>query len=70
MNNNNINKQAHPRITREFWEALTAIHNHYFHRELHDYHITVGGGRADHILSSLRTLDCLLEIAVEEEWLD
>ncbi len=70
MNNTNNNKQAHPRITREFWEALFAIHAHYFHRELDDFHFEVADARVNHILSSLRTLDCLLDIATEEGWLE
>ncbi len=44
-----------------FWQALLEIRNHYFEREL---------VAKSQILESLRTLDCWLDVAIEERWLE
>ncbi len=71
MNNkNNIINQAHPKIPREFWEALLKIHNHFFDRVLCVYHDAPDGKPIKPVLESFQTLDCWLDIAIEEGWLD
>jgi hypothetical protein len=44
-----------------FWQALLEIRNHYFERELM---------AKSQILESLQTLDCWLDVAIEEKWLE
>lgn len=67
--NDNI-KQAHPRIPREFWEALLTIHNQFFINVLCVYYDERRGKQILPVLQSFRTVDCWLDIAIEEGWLD
>ncbi len=69
MNNITV-KQAHPRIPREFWEALLTVHNYLFMRVLDDDHFVQRGPRSERIAKAFQTMDCWLEIAIEEGWLD
>lgn len=70
MNSNTTVKQAHPRIPREFWEALLTVHNYLFMRVLHDDRIASRGVRSERIACAFQTMDCWLDIAIEEGWLD
>lgn len=67
MNNNTIVKQAHPRIPREFWEALVTVHNYLFMSALRE---APRGVRHERIAEAFRAMDCWLDIAIEEGWLD
>ena len=51
-----------------FWKALSAIHQEYFERALIDYGKT--GRTSDHIYHQLCTLDCWLDLAIEQGCLD
>jgi hypothetical protein len=68
--NDIIIKQAHPRIPREFWEALLNIHNNFFDCVLTTSHERPDSKQFEHVLRSFRTLDCWLDLAKEEGWLD
>lgn len=51
-----------------FWQALLAVHRHYFEVELFDY--TISGRPNDHIFRKLQTLDCFLDLAFELDWVN
>lgn len=51
-----------------FWQALSAIHREYFERALIDYGQT--GRASNHIYHQLCTLDCWLDLAIEQGCLD
>lgn len=68
--NDNIIKQAHPRIPKEFWEAMLNIHNHFYDHVRCNYYEAQYGKQVKPVLDSFRVLDCWLDIAIEEGWLD
>jgi hypothetical protein len=70
MNTNTTVKQAHPKIPKQFWEALLTIHNHFFDNVMCVYYDARHEERIKPVLESFRTLDCWLDVAIEEGWLD
>jgi len=64
------NQQPHPQLSRELWEALLNIHNLFFDPVLDAYYGQPDGKLFEHILRSFRTLDCWLDVAIREGWLD
>ena len=53
-----------------FWQALLAVHNQYFEDELRHYRNLPPEERCGHISEAFRTLDCWLDVAIDNGWLD
>ena len=51
-----------------FWDALRDIHYRYFEEVLEDYVQT--GRSPKHIYNSFSTIDCWLDLAIENGWMD
>ncbi len=71
--NEDVYKKAHPRIPKEFWEALLTIHNNLFAPTLSAYWNELGTPRRRElqpVMDAFNTLSCWLDIAIEEGWLE
>ena len=72
-NNNNNNHHKLPLPTPEVWQALLLIFNHYqLHLELGRPRDSRGGQGEipSKILTAIRLLDCWLDVALYEGWLE
>jgi len=56
------------RTDASFWQAMLAVHREYFENALIDY--GQSGRPSQHIYHQLCTLDCWLDIAIEQGWID
>ncbi len=64
------NQKPHPQLPRELWEALLNIHNCFFDCVLEASRTRSNGKDFEHLLRSFRTLDCWLDVAISEAWLE
>ena len=72
-NNNNNNHHKPPLLTPEVWRALLLIFNHYqLSQELACPRNLRGGqgGIPSKILAAIRLLDCWLDVALQEGWME
>ena len=57
--------------TRELWEALAILFKHYFREDIGLYRFMSDHVRPpDKVVEAVRILDCWVEIAFNEGWLD
>lgn len=60
-----------PLPTGEFWRALLVVFNHYLKEELGFFQCYPESQRPpDEVIEAVRLLDCSLDFAVQEGWLD
>ena len=66
------NKQAVRHQVRHhlFWRAVLEVRNYLFEDEYHDCRARPHSERAGHIFEAVQVLDCWLDVAIEEGWLD
>jgi hypothetical protein len=57
--------------TRQLWRALLLIFNHYFLEELGTFRFRPKGERVPaRVVDAIRLLDCFLDKAIQEGWLE
>ena len=73
MTNNNHNNHKPPLPTPEVWRALLLIYNHFQLSQELARPCNLRGGLGDipsQILAAIQLLDCWLDIALQEGWME
>ena len=58
------------RLPAEFWQALLLVHDEWNQRQFSNLHFAPWEVRGDEFQNALRTLDCWLDVAISEGWLE